>query len=102
MKRAIKATGDNTLITTIPMSNGRELRIELSRFKGGNYAAMRVWAKQDIGGPLKPVSNQGINFSAELVPVIVNSLEQLEQLVRFEGSQGGLDFGKAANDKWRD
>jgi len=93
-----KQKGRNTLITTLPLTHGRELRIELSRFKGRNYVAMRVWAKKDIGGELEPVYNQGINFPAELVQGVLSSLEQLEQLVNFEGSQGGLDFGKAAND----
>ncbi len=90
----------NTLIATVPMKNGKELRVELSRFKGGNYVAMRVWAKADIGGDLLPQKNQGINFSAELTPTIVNSLEQLAELVRFEGSQGALNFAKASNEDW--
>jgi hypothetical protein len=89
--------GKNTLIAQIPLRRGRECRVELSRFKGGNYVAMRIWEKGD-NGQLRPVPNQGINFQADLVPTVVSSLEQLAQLVKLEGAQGGLDFGKAAND----
>lgn len=88
----------NTLVAAIRKNQSEELRVELARFKGGKFAAMRVFAPSDIGGVLKP-TRQGLTVSLQLLPKLLDALRavQMEAEGGTSENQSGFDFQRPPN-----
>jgi len=85
---------NNTLVATIPKSESEELRVELAHYKGGKYAAMRIFAKGELGGPMLPTRN-GLTVSLQALPQLLAALRAVETEASQEDDQG--EFGLQLN-----
>jgi len=104
LKKAL-AESNNTLMGRIRLSEGRELRIELAKYLGGQYAALRVWEPQN--GRLAP-SQKGLTVAAAFLPQLIQALSKTERSALADvpvvdkeqtAFQFTHDFYRAARDK---
>ena len=71
------------IVARIAKGRGEEIRVALSRFKGRDYLAFRVWF-QDVTGEMRP-SSRGLNVRVELLPEILDGIGRAYEEARSEG-----------------
>lgn len=87
----MKERSDNTLVATIPKDQREELRIELARYKGNMFAAMRIWARPGLGEKHRP-TEKGLTVPMRMLFKLVDALRATQAEAEADESQSEFQF----------
>jgi len=65
----------NDLVTAIPKADGSELRVEIAHYRGREFLALRMFERQESGGPLRPSPSKGLTVPLrEMGPCLLDAI----------------------------
>jgi len=92
----VKDRSDNCLVAVIPKDQTEELRVELARYKGGLFAAMRIWARPGPGQQHRP-TEKGLTVPMRMLFKLVDALRATQTEADAAESQSAFSFKQAKN-----
>jgi len=92
----VKEHSDNSLVAVIPKDQTEELRVELARYKGGLFAAMRIWARPGPGQQHRP-TEKGLTVPMRMLFKLVDALRATQTEADAAESQSAFSFKQAKN-----
>lgn len=79
----------NVPICTIPKNSREEVRVQLTEFKGTQFADFRIWASGTGGEDNRGPTKQGLAISFARLPEFARAAAEAERQARELGLIGG-------------
>jgi hypothetical protein len=75
----------------IPKGHREEVRVQLTEFKGSQFADFRVWSEFAGASGARSATKQGLTVSFERLPAFAKAVAEAESRARALGLIGGAD-----------